>query len=84
MPRMTITLSEARQSALRQSAARRGTTIAAIIDESLDACGIKTEMEAEEIVAMARARAAMNEREATELALRETRAVRRERGRGRA
>jgi hypothetical protein len=83
MPRMTITLSEARQSALRQAAARRGTTIAAIIDESLDACGIKTEMEAEEIVAMARARAAMSEGEATELALRETRAVRRERGSGR-
>jgi hypothetical protein len=81
MPRMTITLSEARQRALRQAAARRGTTIAAIIEESLEACGIKSEMQAEEIVAMARARAAMSEDAAMELALRETRGVRRERGR---
>ena len=36
MPRMTITLSEERQQALKEAAARRGMTITAIIDESLE------------------------------------------------
>jgi hypothetical protein len=77
MPRMTITLSEQRQQALREAAARRGTTIAAIIDESLEACGVKSWQEAEDLVAQARARAILTEDEAVDLAVRETSAVRR-------
>ena len=76
MPRMTITLSEQRQQALRETAARRGTTIAAIIDESLEACGVKSWREAEELVAQARARASLTEEEAVHLAVRETSAAR--------
>ena len=77
MPRMTITLSEQRRRALRESAARLGTTIAAIIDESLEACGVKSRQEAEELVAQARARANLTEDEAVDLAVRETSVVRR-------
>lgn len=38
MPRMTIPLSEERQRAVKEAAARRGTTITALIDESLGQC----------------------------------------------
>ena len=77
MPRMTITLSEQRRRALREAAARRGTSIAAVIDESLEACGVKSRQEAEELVAQARARANLTEDEAVDLAVRETSVVRR-------
>ena len=76
MPRMTITLSEERQRALKEAAARRGTTITAIIDESLEIAGIRTQNTAEQILAKARANAQMSEEEAMALALEEVAAVR--------
>lgn len=76
MPRMTITLSAERQQALREAAARRGTTITAIIDQSLEVAGIRTRETAEDIVARARARARMSEQESMDLATQETAAAR--------
>jgi hypothetical protein len=76
MPRMTITLSEERQRAVREAAARRGTTITAIIDESLELAGVRTRESAERIVARARANSDLGDGEAIDLALRETTAVR--------
>jgi hypothetical protein len=76
MPRMTITLSAERQRALKEAAARRGSTITAIIDQSLELAGIRTRESAEEIVARARANSRLSEQEAMDLALRETAAVR--------
>jgi len=79
MPRMTITLSEERQQAVREAAARRGTTITALIDESLELAGIRTRESAAQIVARARANSRLSDREAMGLALRETAAARTER-----
>lgn len=76
MPRMTITLSAARQRALKEAAARRGTSITALIDESLELAGIRTYENAQEIVARARAHAGMDDGEAMDLALHETAARR--------
>ena len=47
---MTTTLSEERQCALKEAAARRGTTITALIDESLERAGIRSQESAQEIV----------------------------------
>lgn len=79
MPRMTITLSEERQRALKETAARRGTTITALVDESLERAGIRTRESARLIVARARANSGMTDEEAMDLALRETAAARAER-----
>ena len=79
MPRLTITLSEERKRALKEAAARRGITITALIDESLELAGVRTAEGAREIVARARAKAQMTEAEAMDLALRETAAERDER-----
>lgn len=77
VPRLTITLSEQRHRALKESALRRGTTIGALIDASLDAYGVKTTATAAELVARARAQAAIDEAAALALAVDETRAARR-------
>jgi predicted DNA-binding ribbon-helix-helix protein len=69
MPRMTITLSEERWRALKETAARRGTTITALIDESLELAGIRHEESALEILTRARARSNLTEDEAMALAL---------------
>lgn len=76
MPRMTITLAAERQQALKEAAARRGTTITAIIDQSLELAGIRTRENAADIVARVRAKALLSEQEAVDLALQETAAVR--------
>ncbi|MBU2601062.1 MAG: CopG family transcriptional regulator [Actinobacteria bacterium] len=76
MPRMTITLSKERQRAVKETAARRGTTITALIDESLELAGIRTRESAEQIVARARANSGLADAEAMDLALRETAAAR--------
>jgi len=47
MPRLSITLSEERHRAVKEAAARRGATITAIIDESPEACGVKSQARAE-------------------------------------
>ena len=79
MPRLTISLSEERHRAVKEAAARRGTTITALIDESLDAFGIKSRAEAEAFVARARSRADLSDTEAETLAVDEVRAHRAER-----
>jgi len=79
MPRMTITLSEERQQAVREAAARRGTTITALTDESLELAGIRTPESAAQIVARARANSRLSDWEAMDLALQETAAARTER-----
>jgi hypothetical protein len=71
MPRLTITVSKDRHRALREAALRRGKTIRALIDESLEAYGIKTTQDAAALVARARARASLEEEEALAVALRE-------------
>ena len=53
MPRMTITLSEERQRALKEAAARRKKSIGQLIDESLEFYGIKTSESAAALVAAA-------------------------------
>ena len=77
--RVTITLSEPRYRALREVAARRKMTITALIDESLERCGIRTRESAEAVVVAARERAAsygLGADEATKLAVAETRVAR--------
>lgn len=76
MARMTITLTDERQQALKEAAARRSTTITAIIDQSLELAGIRTRENAADIVARARAKSLLSEQEAMDLALRETGAAR--------
>jgi hypothetical protein len=76
---MTITLSDERYRALKETAARRGKTIAATIDECLEHAGINTAASARDLVAKARQRSALNEDEAIALAVKETRAARRRR-----
>ena len=77
MARLTITLSDELQAALKEAAARRRTTIGGLIAESLAFYGIKPETDANELVAKARASSGLSERAAMDLAVRETRAVRR-------
>jgi hypothetical protein len=77
MRRLTISLSSERHQALKETAARRGQTIGSLIEESLDAYGIKTASQAAALVARARERAGMREAEAIKLAVEETRAHRR-------
>lgn len=79
MARLTITLSSERHRALKETAARRGKTIGSLVEESLDAYGIKTSSQAAALVARARERSAMSEAEATRLAVQETKANRRRR-----
>lgn len=79
MARLTITLSWERHRALKETAARRGKTIGSLVEESLDAYGIKTSSQAAALVARARQRSAMSEAEATRLAVQETKANRRRR-----
>ena len=76
MPRLTITLSEERHQALKEAAARRGKTIGQLIEESLDYSGIKTPARAAELVEKARRRANLQEAEALDLAVTETRDAR--------
>lgn len=72
MARLTITLSDERHQAVREAAARRGITITALIDESLELAGVRTSERAREIVARARANARLTDADAAALALRET------------
>jgi len=76
MPRLTITLSDERRRAVKEVAARRGVTITALIDESLELAGVRTAESAAQIVARARAQARMSDADAMDLALRETAAER--------
>ena len=77
MARLTITLSDTRYRALKETAARRGKTIGATIEECLDRAGIKTVARAADLVAQARQRSRLSEATALALAVQETRAARR-------
>jgi hypothetical protein len=79
MPRLTITLSSERHRALKETAVRRGTTIRSVVEESLDAYGVKTQSQATALVARARKRSGLTEPEALRLAIEETGAKRRRR-----
>ena len=79
MPRLTITLSPERHRALKETAVRRGKTIRSVVEESLDAYGVKTTSQAAALVARARARSGMTETDAIRLAVEETKAQRRRR-----
>ncbi|MFP4033932.1 MAG: CopG family transcriptional regulator [Desulfovermiculus sp.] len=76
MPRLTITLTEERHRALKEAAARKRKSIAAIIEESLELSGIKTHEAASHLVARARSRSGLDDGQALELAQEETRAQR--------
>ncbi len=77
MPRLTITLSDESYRAVKETAARRGKSIRQLIEESLDFYGIKTMEKASFLVSKARKRSGLNEINALELAVEETRAERR-------
>ena len=76
MPRMTITLTVERHRALKQRAARANRSIRSLVEESLDAYGIKTAEDAAAIVVRARKRSGLSEKAAMKLARAETRAAR--------
>jgi hypothetical protein len=76
MSRLTITLPDELHRALKETAARRRVPIGDLIAESLEFYGIKTTESARSLVARARQHSQLAEREALELANRETRAVR--------
>jgi len=78
MARLTITLSDERRAALRETAATSGKTITQLIDESLDAYGIKTRGRADQLLAQARQRAGLDEDRALALAIEETTNARRQ------
>ncbi|PWG63677.1 ribbon-helix-helix protein, CopG family [Spiribacter halobius] len=73
MGRLTITLSDEQQRALRETAARTGKSIRQLIEESLQAYGVKSTTTAADLVARARAHARLPPDEAVDLAIRQTR-----------
>jgi len=79
MPRLTITLSEERMRAVRETAERRRITITKLIEESLELAGVFACESAPEIVARGWASARMTDADAMALALRETAAERKQR-----
>ncbi len=76
MSRLTITVSNEIHHALKETAARTGQTIGSIIEEGLRLRGIKPMSSAKELVAKARANAALNDEDAMKLALEETKQLR--------
>jgi hypothetical protein len=79
VPRTTITLSDERYRALKQVAARRGTTITEVVDRALELAGVNTREAVEAMVAEARRRSRLSDEQAMDLALREVAADRSER-----
>ncbi len=76
MHRLTISLSDERHRALKEAALKRRKSIAALIEESLDFYGIKTQEDAAVLVAKARNRAGLSQEKAVDVAVEETRAAR--------
>ncbi len=77
MPRVTVNLPEELFRALKQTAARRGTTVTDLIAESLEFYGIKSEESAVAFVTKVRRASRLPDVDAITLAVRETRAHRR-------
>lgn len=76
MSRLTITLDDDLHRALKETAARQGRSIAAIIDESLRLRGIQDRASARVLVEKARQRSRLDGDEAMGVALEETRVAR--------
>ena len=76
MRRLTITLDDDLHRALKETAARLGRSIASIIEESLRLRGIRSRTSARALVAQAQRRAQLDPDDALQLAVEETRAVR--------
>ena len=76
MTRLTITLSEPRHRALKETAAVRGKTIGQLIDESLDFYGIKSLNDAAELVRRARTANGLSKQQAMDLAIDEVQQAR--------
>lgn len=76
MSRLTITLDDSLHQALKETAARQGRSIGKIIEEGLMLRGIKPMETARQLVARARSNALCSDDEAMQLAVEETRAVR--------
>ncbi len=72
MSRLTINLNDEIHQALKETATRTGRTIGSIVEEGLRLRGIKPLSSAKQLVARARANAALNEEDAMKLALDET------------
>lgn len=79
MARLTITLTPERHRALKEASLRRGKSIRSLVEESIDAYGIKTSTAAKSLVERARRLSSLTEPEALKLAVAETRAHRRRR-----
>lgn len=76
MARLTITLDDDLHRALKETAARQGRSIASIIEESLRLRGIRERESAKALVAQARKRARLGPKQASDLAVKETRSAR--------
>jgi len=76
MSRLTVTLDDDLHRALKETAARQGRSITSIIEESLRLRGIRDQASARALVAQARKRAQLDSDAALELAVEQTRAVR--------
>ena len=73
MTRLTVTLADQTHRALKETAARQGRSMAAIIEESLELRGIRPYETARELVLKARANSGLDSDGAMALAVRETR-----------
>ena len=78
MSRLTINLDDKVHRALKETAARQNRSIGSIIEESLKLRGIRTYDSARDLVAKARANSNINNDDAMELAVEETRRSRRQ------
>ena len=76
MSRLTITLNDNLHIALKETAARQGRSIAAIIEESLRLRGIRDRESARSLVDKARGHANLDADEAMSIGIAETRAAR--------
>lgn len=76
MPRLTISLSEETHAALKETAARQGRSITALIEESLQFRGLKSIGSAKELIKKSRQRSKLSADEALDIAIIETRASR--------
>ena len=78
MSRLTITLNDDLHRSLKETAMRQGRTIGSIIEESLKLRGIRSMASARDLVDKARIRANLDEQDAIDLAVEETRSARAE------
>lgn len=76
MNRLTISISSERYQALKEAAARRGSTIGSLVDAALESYGIKSRAQAADLVRRVRAASKLKGADALDLALREQAAVR--------